>query len=147
MQRHIRWRIALPYLILLIITMAVFTLLGVNHIRQQETIRREQQLLDMAQVIALQARERFKTQGEELRLTNLADSTSEIVEMDVTFLDMEGIIVATSLPSNRLPADAVLLASTDLVENLAWGRRSLTIWLQRHDIRQPVRRSRPGAGL
>ena len=55
MQRLIRWRIALPYLILLILSMAVFTAFVVNTIHRGEQDRWQSQSLETAHAIALQA--------------------------------------------------------------------------------------------
>lgn len=109
MQRRIRWRIALPYLILLILTVTVLMVLTMNHVRQQEELRWQQQLLDTAQVIALQARDRYNTQGEELRLANLAETTSKALSMEVTFFDLQGQILGSSIPFNQQPADPLTM--------------------------------------
>ncbi len=101
MQRRIRWRIALPYLILLVVMMTVFSLLIVNHIRQEEQNLWQRQLMRTALVIENQARNLYQTQGEALRLANLAQTTAETLEIDVSFLNLAGEVLGTSLPETQ----------------------------------------------
>ncbi|MCB2214222.1 cell wall metabolism sensor histidine kinase WalK [bacterium] len=103
MQREIRWRIILPYLILLILSVTVFTLLVTNHIRQQETERWQDQSLDSAQVIALAASDLFNQQGERALLSQLALQTSDIYGYDVTFLNFQGEVLGSSLSLEQQP--------------------------------------------
>ena len=109
MQRRIRWRIALPYLILLILTVTVLTSLSVTYIRQQETLRWQQQLVDMAQFVALQAGNIFSTQESEETLADLVTSSSSALEMDITVLDLDGQVISSSLSPESLPANPLTL--------------------------------------
>lgn len=121
MQRRIRWRIALPYLILLVVAMTIFTILIVNHLRYQEEIRWQEQLLDTAQMIALQAHDRDITQGEALSLSELANTTSEILGVDVTFLDLEGNILGSSITAAQQPEDPLTMPGVSQAMNLGEG--------------------------
>lgn len=121
MQRRIRWRIALPYLILLVVAMTIFTILIVNHLRYQEEIRCQEQLLDMAQMIALQAHDRDITQGEALSLSEFANTTSGILGVDVTFLDLEGNILGSSITAAQQPEDPLTMLGVSQAMNLGKG--------------------------
>lgn len=115
MRRRIRWRIALPYLILLIVTVTVLTVMSVNHVRQQESLRRQQQLLETAQLISSQAGEIYSIPDSQKQLTNLARSTSEILDATVTFLNPDGReILASSLPPDKWPENPLTLAGLDV---------------------------------
>jgi two-component system phosphate regulon sensor histidine kinase PhoR len=109
MQRRIRWRIALPYLILLIATVTVLTSMSVTYIRQQESFRRQQQLVNTAQLIALQMGDIFSTQAGEEVLVGLVRSSSGTLEMDITVLDPDGQVLASSLQPERLPANPLTM--------------------------------------
>jgi two-component system phosphate regulon sensor histidine kinase PhoR len=107
MQKSIWRRVLLPVLILLTAGLTVFTLFTVNHIRQQEDLRWQKQLLDTAQLLADAARPLFGSQGEALRLDNLAKSASETLGVAVTIIDSQGQRLGTSLSSEQQPADAL----------------------------------------
>ncbi|MBG0788650.1 MAG: PAS domain-containing protein [Anaerolineaceae bacterium] len=107
MQRLIRWRIALPYLILLILALAVFTSFVVNTIRQQEQDRWQSQSLATAQSIALQAQGLFNQPEKAEALSQFTLSQTEIYGFDITFLNLEGEIIATSLPTELQPQDGL----------------------------------------
>ena len=109
MQRRIRWRIALPYLILLILTVTVLTSLSVTYIRQQETLRWQRQLVDTAQFVALQAGNIFGTQESEETLADLVTSSSSALEMDITVLNLDGQVISSSLSPESLPANPLTL--------------------------------------
>jgi two-component system, OmpR family, phosphate regulon sensor histidine kinase PhoR len=103
MQRRIRWRIALPYLVLLVVTMTVFSLLITSHIRQEEEALWREKLLAVAHLVARQARDAYATQGEALRLSNLARNSSETLGMEVFFYTRQGDLLASSLPREDQP--------------------------------------------
>jgi len=118
MQRRIRWRIALPYLILMVVMMTVFTIVIIRHIRQEETEHWEEQLLDTTQLVASGTSENDWVQGESLTLPKLAARTSATYGVNVTFLDVNGNILGSSvdhalLPENPLAMLAVSEALTD----------------------------------
>ncbi len=109
MQRQVRWRIVVPYLILLTISMVVFTILIVNLVRQQENTQWQRQSLDTAQMIARDAKSLFNTPRESVQLTQLAVDASEIYGFEVTFLNMDGEIVGSSLPLEHQPMEPLRL--------------------------------------
>jgi len=103
MRRLIRWRIALPYLLLLIISMVVFTAFVVNTIHQQELDRWQTQSLEAAQSIALQAQESFNQPGETEALAQIVSTQSEIFGFEITFLNLDGKVLATSISPELQP--------------------------------------------
>ncbi len=105
MQRLIRRQILLPVLILLTVGLTFFTIVTIDHIRQEENLRWQKQLLDTARLLADQARPLFGTQGEALRLGNLADTASETLDVAVTIIDSQGKISGTSLRGDRRPGN------------------------------------------
>ncbi len=109
MQRQIRWRIVLPYLILLAVSMIVFTVLIVNLIRQQEDTQWQNQSLDTARMVAREAKPLFNSPDGSAQLTQLAVDTSEIYGFGVTFLNPDGDIIASSIPGDNVPADPLRL--------------------------------------
>ncbi len=105
MRPLIRWRIVLPYLVLLILSMAVFTAFVVNTIHQQELDRWQVRSLETAQSFALQTARLFNQPGESEVLAAFAQSQAEIYDFEITFLNPDGEIIASSLPSERWPRD------------------------------------------
>jgi len=103
MQRLIRRQILLPVLILLTAGLTVFTLFTVNHIRQQEDLRWQEQLLNTAQLLADIARPLFGTPEEALRLEVLANSASKALDLNVTIISSRGQILGTSLGAEQQP--------------------------------------------
>lgn len=124
MRRLIRWRIALPYLVLLVLSMAAFTAFVVNTIHQQELDRWQSQSLETAQSIARQAVDFFNQPGETEALAAFAQSQAEIYGFDITFLSPEGEVLATSLPLDRLPQDALRMLGVGqaLTDGEGFGR-------------------------
>ncbi len=115
MQRRIRWRIALPYLILLIATVTVLTFMSVTYIRQQESLRCQRQLVNTVQLVALQAGDIFSAQEGDEALAALVTSTADTLEMDITVLNLDGQVITSSLPPERLPANPLALPGVDTV--------------------------------
>ena len=93
MRRTIRWQIALPYLILLVIAMVVFTALAVGRSREQASIRWEEHLLSSAQVIADQAAPLFIPQVQTQSLSRLADSYLTNQGIAVAFLNPDATLI------------------------------------------------------
>ncbi|QRN82892.1 PAS domain-containing protein [Chloroflexota bacterium] len=129
MQRLIRWRIALPYIALLILSLAVFTGFVVNTIRQQEKDRWHSQSLETAQSIALQAQGLFNGPGESEALSQLTLSQTEIYSFDITFLNLDGEIIATSLPAELQPQDPIRIlgVSQALESGEGFGQTNSTL--------------------
>lgn len=124
MRPLIRWRIVLPYLVLLILSMAVFTAFVVNTIHQQELDRWRVQSLETAQSFALQTAGLFNQPGESEALAAFAQSQAEIYDFEITFLNPDGEIIASSLPTERRPQDPfrMLGVGQALEEGRGFGR-------------------------
>jgi two-component system, OmpR family, phosphate regulon sensor histidine kinase PhoR len=114
MQRLIRRQVLLPVLILLTAGLTIFTIFIVNHIRQEEDLRWQAQLLHTAQLLAEQARPLFGAQGEGLRMDNLADSAAKTLGVTVTILDSQGQIIGSSLAIGQQPQDPLELPGVRL---------------------------------
>lgn len=114
MPHRFHWRIFLPYLILLVVMVAILCILGIHHIRQEEEALWQTHLLNTAQLIASQAQEHYGTQGEVFLLSDLANKTSTISGLSITFLDMEGHILGSSIPLSQLPDDPLTLPAAQL---------------------------------
>ena len=124
MRPLIRWRIVLPYLVLLILSMAVFTAFVVNTIHQQELDRWQVQSLETAQSFAQQTANLFNQPGESEALTAFAQSKAEIYDFEITFLNPDGEIIASSLPAERWPRDPLRMLGVGqaLEESQGFGR-------------------------
>ena len=106
MQQLLRRQVLLPVLILLTAGLTVFTIVTVNHIRQEENQRWQAQLLNTAQLLADQARPIFGTQGEALKLDNLAQAAASTLNLTVTIVESNGRIVGSSLSLDEQPEDS-----------------------------------------
>ena len=98
MQRRIRWRIVIPYIILLTIMVAVFSALAVRQLREDEKIRQGERLLTTAQLIASDLNTVFENEGERERFNRIAQNKSEISGLQVTILDPFGNVLGASSP-------------------------------------------------
>ncbi len=109
MPRIFRWRIAIPYLILLAVILSVFSSVVSIRIRQNETASRELQLLNTAQWLASQAQPYYQGDVAEEPLNQLAIDSSEAMKMTVIFMDSRGAILGTSLHPEQNPENPLLL--------------------------------------
>jgi two-component system, OmpR family, phosphate regulon sensor histidine kinase PhoR len=123
MQRQIRWRIALPYLILLVLTLVVFTGLVVNHIRREEEKHWESQLTNTAEMLAARAQDLYNLQGNTLRLANLAEDASQTLNADISFYDMQGVLLASTLPSKENPTTPLAMPEVSQAINEGYSFR------------------------
>lgn len=103
MQPQIRWRRALPFLILLITALGVYTVASLNMIRQNETARWEAHWLDLAQLIASEANVYYGSPGEVANLTRIANHFSENLDISISFLSRGGDLIASSGTDNQAP--------------------------------------------
>jgi two-component system phosphate regulon sensor histidine kinase PhoR len=83
--------------------MVVFTAFVVNTINQQELDRWQSHSLETAQSIALQAQDSFDQPGEIEALAQIVSTQSEIFGFDITFLNLDGEILATSISPELQP--------------------------------------------
>jgi len=103
MQRRIRWRMIIPYFILLVVVIAPFAILTVHHVHQAALDRWQSQLLRTANLIAVDAQEAYDNFGQsDLPFAHLAETRSDILGLDIIFIDLNGQILGTSIPSDSL---------------------------------------------
>ena len=119
MLPRVRWRRALPYLILLVGAISIFTVSSLVTVRQNETARWEVHWLGLAQTIALEAIPHYGIQGESVNLNRIANHFSENLGITVSFLSREGEVIAPSSPANQAPA---MLATEVIEQTLSEGR-------------------------
>jgi two-component system phosphate regulon sensor histidine kinase PhoR len=94
MGNKIRWRLFLPYLIVLAVVFTISTIYITNYIRRNEETRWQNHLLDTANLISIQAGPLFGTQGENLRLASLVKTSSETLNLPVTIVNHDGEILS-----------------------------------------------------
>ncbi len=109
MQRRIRWRLTLPYLILMAVAVIALTLISVNHFRQQEQTRWLSHLTNTAELIASTAQEYINIPGGETQLSKLAQSTSAHAGYDILLIDADGNIWGSSSLTDQQPANPLKL--------------------------------------
>jgi two-component system phosphate regulon sensor histidine kinase PhoR len=103
MQRRIRWRIVLPYLILLVIVVTVFTITTVKQLRQDEQDRQADQLLSAAKLIASESIGYFENEGEKEVFTRLSQEKADILGAEVAILNSDGDVLGNASPSPIQP--------------------------------------------
>ncbi len=103
MARHTHWRFALPYLILLVLIFSILTGVIVNRVQQEDKIRWEDQLLNTAHLIAAQAQAAYQPQPNRSDLSELIQTTTQQITAEITFLDANAEILASSLPEGAQP--------------------------------------------
>jgi len=109
MGQRLQWRITLPYLIILAVVLIASTVIVVNHIRRFEETRWQTQFLSTAKLISTQAQPLFGFQGEDLRLSDLALTSSKSLSLSVTIMSPNGALLGTSLPIDQQPEDPLNL--------------------------------------
>lgn len=105
MFRQIRWRFLLPFLIILLVAVAVTSILILNHVQRQSLIHAQNHLENTAQLIEEQASPYFREVDETSRLSILVRQISDSLDLDVTFLSMDGQLLVSSLPVDQRPPD------------------------------------------
>jgi two-component system, OmpR family, phosphate regulon sensor histidine kinase PhoR len=128
MQPRIRWRKALPFLVLLVLGLVVFTVGGLNILRRQDDGRWEAHLIDLARLIASSAQAEIEDFGESADLNLLAAHYAETLEISVQFFSPDGLLLGSSDPDNSL--SPILI--NDLVERILSDGQGA--WLSDEDI-------------
>lgn len=104
MQGRIRWRMIIPTFLLLVVVITPFTVLAVQHIRQEILDRWQSQLLRTANLIAVDAQEVYDHSDDSaFPLVHFAETRSEILGLDLTFIDLSGRILGTSILEDAQP--------------------------------------------
>ena len=111
MPRRIRWRIVLLHLGIIFTSLLVLSILTANHIRRNDDALRQTELLNIAGRIEDQAQAYYNTPGEKTQLSTLAAETSELINVEVAFLDTEGNILASSLSPDQQPENTLVLST------------------------------------
>lgn len=124
MFRQLRWRFLLPFLIILLIAVAVTSILILNHVRRQSLIYAQTHLENTAQLIIEQAGSYFGEVDERSRLSTLVGQISDNLDLDVTFLSMDGQLLVSSLPDDRRPPNPMDLPG--VTEALSNGQAGLS---------------------
>lgn len=123
MIRQIRWRILLPYLFLLIIAVTATSLLILDHVRDQVESHIQTRLKNTAQLIEIQSKSYFEVEDGASHLTELANQFGDSSPIDVTFLDMEGQLLGSSLSEEQIPSNPAELPG--LTEAITDGQADL----------------------
>ena len=111
MGNKIRWRLFLPYLIILAVVFTISTIYITNYIKRNEETRWQTQLLDTANLISIQSGPLFGTQGGNLQLVDLVHTSSEALNLPITIVSPEGDILAAHPPGEQPenPLDKVVI--------------------------------------
>jgi two-component system, OmpR family, phosphate regulon sensor histidine kinase PhoR len=123
MQPRIRWRKALPFLVLLVLGLVVFTIGGVNILRRQDQMRWEAHLVDLARLIASAAQAEIDDLGESADLNRLAAHYAETLEIPILFFSPEGLLLGSS--DSDSPLSPILI--NDLVEQVSIDGRAARV--------------------
>jgi len=105
MWRSIRWRIALPYIVLALVTLIALTLYLSAHSRQAYLDSLRDRLTDEAVMIAELAEPALPSVDGAARLTEIARHYGILLNVRVTIIGADGVVLGESL------ADAVALDS------------------------------------
>ena len=122
MHSRIRWRRALPFLILLVMAIVVYAIASVSTIRQSEMVRWEAHWLDLAQLAASEASAHYGSPGETANLNRIASHFSETLGVTIIFLSLDGGVIAASSLAD--PTSPVLNPET-IAQTLSEGQAAL----------------------
>ena len=105
MIRQIRWRIFLPFFVILLIGTALTAILFLNHVQRQAVCQSQSRLADIAQLIEIQGNSFWGEGVQTSQLTSLFDQVAGSLDIDMSFLSMDGQLLFSSLSTDMLPAD------------------------------------------
>lgn len=100
MGNRTRWRIVLPFLIVLAVVFTISTIFITKYIKRYEEARWQTQLLNTARIISSQAEPLMDLQGNNQQLSNLVQTTSETLDLSIMILSSDGEVLASSLPAD-----------------------------------------------
>jgi two-component system phosphate regulon sensor histidine kinase PhoR len=123
MVRRNQWRNLLPFFIILVLAVSILSILIVNHARDRQATILQDQLENTAQLIEAQTRSFYGTPDEESLLSTYAEQNSTALNIHITFLDMSGNLLGSSLPQEQLPGDPLSLPG--VTEALSESQASL----------------------
>jgi two-component system phosphate regulon sensor histidine kinase PhoR len=102
--RSIRWRIALPYSVLIIVAMGTLMLYLTTVVRERLLDDLERGLLVQAKVAADNVRPLLEGANQSLAIEQATQRLSNLVDARVTIIDAEGVVLGDS-SANRLQMD------------------------------------------
>ncbi len=97
MFRSIRWRIAIPYAVLISVALAILAAYLFNTVRQNELSHLQQNLLRQGRLIAGVLASRWPD-IDEADLEDLVQTWSEALQARVTIIDASGVVLGESEP-------------------------------------------------
>ena len=119
MKSKIRWRIALPYIILITVILLVLGLFLPTIIRRSYRRNWEEHLLTAAALIADQANAWLPPEPDPTQLETLAKQSAARLEAEVIFFDPKGALLAASSAPGDSPAE--YLSTPELQQALTLG--------------------------
>ncbi len=122
MQHRFRWRVALPFLVLLAVVVGTVTLAGIQHYRREEVRLAQSHLLNQAEIIAQDLQFLRSESGDFSAWQDLATSITQKTGIQITILDISGNLFVTSIPLEQLPSNPFELPA---VSNALINRRSV----------------------
>jgi two-component system phosphate regulon sensor histidine kinase PhoR len=96
MRRQLRWQVLLPYPIIFVLTMTILSLVIATDLRDRHAEHLEDYLSNSAQLIEIQTRPYYGPPDEASQLESYAKHIAETLKIQVTFLDMDERIIASS---------------------------------------------------
>lgn len=96
MRRQLRWQVFLPYLIIFVLTMTILSLVIATDLRDRHAEHLEDYLSNAAQLIEIQTRPYYGPPDEASQLESYSKHIAETLKIQVTFLDMDERIIASS---------------------------------------------------
>lgn len=103
MRPRIRWRLVVPFLILLVAVVIIITTASLNTFRQHEAGVREGHYFDLVHLIAIQAGAYYGVAGETADLNRIADHYAETLGVSIIFISRDGDVLGSSTAINQLP--------------------------------------------
>lgn len=91
-----RWRIAIPYLVLLVLAMGGMTVYLSDVVRQSYLDELQEKLTAEAQLIGDAVEMELEWEGASGRFNGLAQHYADLLDARVTFIDVEGIVLGDS---------------------------------------------------
>ena len=96
MFRSLRWRIAIPYLVLLVLAMGGMTVYLSDVVRQSYLDELQEKLTAEAQLIGDALEMEVEWEGASGRFNGLAQHYADLLDARVTFIDVQGIVLGDS---------------------------------------------------
>ncbi|HAF47780.1 MAG TPA: hypothetical protein DCL08_00890 [Anaerolineaceae bacterium] len=118
MFRQLRWRVLLPFLIIFVLTIMRLSLLIATDLRDRHARFLQDQLSNTAQFIEIQTRPYYGTPDQTSQLGAYAKQLSETLNIEVSFLNMDESLIASSTYGEA--ASTILGLTSALTEGQAF---------------------------